>query len=43
MMATLGALNWIIRWYSPRGRLSVKEIEDTICDFILRGFNVNQN
>jgi|Deesub1362A_J573_1020465.scaffolds.fasta_scaffold00689_13 AcrR family transcriptional regulator len=37
-LAALGALNWIPRWYSPRGELSAEEIGEAMADFILRGF-----
>jgi len=40
LLATLGALNGIIAWYSPRGRLSVEEIGEAVADFILNGFGV---
>jgi len=39
-LAALGTLNWIVRWYSPKGRLTVEEIEKEMSDFILRGFGV---
>ena len=42
-MAALGALNWIVRWYSPKGKLSVDEIGEAMADFILQGFGVRQN
>jgi len=41
-MAALGALNWIVRWYSPRGALSDDEIADAMVDFILKGFLKNR-
>ena len=42
-MAVLGALNWIVRWYSPKGKLSVNEIGEAMADFVLQGFGVNRN
>ncbi len=41
-MATIGALNWILKWYSPQGDLSVEEISDAMIDFILRGYGVEK-
>lgn len=40
-LAMVGVTNDIIRWYSPRGRLSVDEIGDCVADFILKGFGVS--
>ena len=42
-MAALGALNWIVRWYSPKGKLSVDEIGEAMADFVLQGFGVKRN
>ena len=42
-MATLGALNWIVRWHSPKGELSADEIGEAMADFILQGFGVKRN
>jgi len=39
-MAMIGALNWIIKWYSPQGKLSVDEISRCMVDFVLRGFGL---
>jgi AcrR family transcriptional regulator len=39
-MAMIGALNWIIKWYSPQGDLPVDDICKAMSDFILRGFGV---
>ena len=41
-LAALGTLNWIVRWYSPRGRLTTEEIEKEMSDFILRGLGARQ-
>jgi len=41
-MAALGALNWILRWYSPQGELSTEEIGEAMADFIAQGFGVGQ-
>ena len=35
--AAFGAMNWITRWYSPRGKLSVEEIGNIMADFIIKG------
>lgn len=40
VLSTFGVLNDIIRWYSPKGRLSVEEIGDCVADFVLKGFGV---
>lgn len=40
-LAVLGAVNWIPLWYSPKGKLSVKEITNILTDFCLKGFGVN--
>ena len=42
-LAALGALNWIVRWYSPRGRLSIEAIEEEIAAFVLRGLGVEKD
>ncbi len=42
-MAAIGALNGVLRWYSPQGRLSAKEISRSMADFILHGFGVDQD
>jgi hypothetical protein len=42
-MAVLGALNWIVRWYSPKGKLSVDEIGEAMADFVLQGFGIQRN
>lgn len=41
-MAALGALNWILRWYSPKGELSADEIGEAMADFIAQGFGVRR-
>jgi len=38
VLAALGALNWIITWYSARGALSSDEIGRAMADFIVKGF-----
>lgn len=40
-MATIGSLNWILKWYSPKGDLEVEEICEAMTDFILRGFGID--
>ncbi len=34
---TLGAMNWITQWYSPKGELSQEEIGDFMAEFVLDG------
>jgi AcrR family transcriptional regulator len=31
----LGAINWIVEWYDPRGRLSRAELTDTVTDMLV--------
>jgi hypothetical protein len=35
--AMLGALNWTVTWFSPKGPKSAAEIADTVADFLVRG------
>jgi AcrR family transcriptional regulator len=35
--AMLGAVNWITRWYDPRGAASSDQIAATFADFLVRG------
>lgn len=35
--AILGAINWIPKWYDPRGELSAAEIADAFADFLVEG------
>ncbi len=35
-MAILGMVNWIYKWYDPKGEKSIKEISDIYIDLILR-------
>ena len=42
-MASMGAMNWIVKWYSPQGELSVDEICEAMVDFILRGFGADES
>ncbi|WAA12076.1 TetR/AcrR family transcriptional regulator [Fervidibacillus halotolerans] len=32
----LGAMNWVVQWYSPEGKKDVKELAETISDYLLR-------
>lgn len=41
LLSILGTLNWIIRWYSPKGRLTVDEIGRFVSSFILKGLGVD--
>lgn len=36
--ALFGMMNWIYNWYDPRGKLSVKELVDSIAKLFLSGF-----
>jgi TetR/AcrR family transcriptional regulator, cholesterol catabolism regulator len=33
----LGVINWQLRWYRPKGRLSISEVTDEVVSFILYG------
>jgi AcrR family transcriptional regulator len=35
--AMLGAVNWITRWFDPRGRASSQEIGEAFADYLLAG------
>jgi AcrR family transcriptional regulator len=35
--ALLGIMNWIITWYNPEGKLSIKQIADSYADLFLEG------
>ena len=35
--AILGAVNWIPRWYSPKGPSSSQQVADVFADYLLRG------
>jgi AcrR family transcriptional regulator len=35
--AILGAVNWITRWYDPKGPASSQEIADRFADYLVRG------
>ena len=35
--ALLGNLNWVITWYNPEGKMSVREIADQYADLFLLG------
>lgn len=37
--AILGAINWIARWYSPKGKLSPNEIGKIMADFLTKNLN----
>lgn len=39
----LGAINWFLRWYSSKERLSVEEIADAFVDFFFHGLLGKQN
>ena len=35
-----GSLNWVPRWYSPRGRMTIPEIADTFMNMLAQGIAV---
>ena len=39
--AILGAVNWISRWFDPRGRATSEEIGQAFADYLLRGLLVS--
>lgn len=41
LLTVLGTLNWTVRWYSPKGRLTPDEIGDFVSGFILRGLGID--
>jgi hypothetical protein len=40
--AILGAVNWIPRWYSPRGSATSQEIADRFADYLIAGLRQSQ-
>jgi AcrR family transcriptional regulator len=38
-LATMGALNWTIRWYSPKGEMNAEEIAEAMAEFVLKAFS----
>ncbi|OGL18718.1 MAG: hypothetical protein A3K12_16980 [Candidatus Rokubacteria bacterium RIFCSPLOWO2_12_FULL_71_19] len=38
--AILGAINWIPKWYDPRGALSSAEIAEAFADFLVTALEV---
>ncbi|OGK90812.1 MAG: hypothetical protein A2X50_13415 [Candidatus Rokubacteria bacterium GWF2_70_14] len=38
--AILGAINWIPKWYNPKGELSSAEIADAFADFLVTALEV---
>jgi AcrR family transcriptional regulator len=38
--AVLGAINWIPKWYHPRGELSAAEVADAFADFLVAALEV---
>ena len=38
-LATMGALNWTIRWYSPKGEMAAEEIAEAMAGFVLKAFS----
>jgi len=41
VLSTLGALNAIPRWYSPKGTLSADEIGEAIAGFVIKGISLD--
>ncbi len=41
--AILGALNWSVRWFSPKGPLSAGEIADKFAEYLIRGLLAKPN
>jgi AcrR family transcriptional regulator len=41
--AILGAVNWIPRWFDPRGPASSQEIADRFADYLIAGLEVSRN
>jgi len=39
--AILGAINWTVRWFSPQGPLSAREIGDAFADYLVRGLRAD--
>ena len=39
--AILGAVNWIPRWFDPRGRATSEEIAQAFAEYLLRGLRVS--
>jgi hypothetical protein len=39
--AILGAVNWISRWFDPRGSATSEEIGQAFADYLLRGLLVS--
>jgi tetracycline repressor-like protein len=37
----LGAVNWISRWFDPRGSATSEEIGQAFADYLLRGLLVS--
>lgn len=39
--AILGALNWILKWYSPGGERSAKEVAEVLSSYLVRGLQAH--
>jgi TetR/AcrR family transcriptional regulator, cholesterol catabolism regulator len=37
----LGMLNWLYKWYDPRGRLSIREVAEQLASLALTGLSGN--
>jgi len=37
VLTILSALNWIVEWYNPKGKMTADEISENLSDFILTG------
>lgn len=40
--AILGVVNWILKWYDPRGERSAKEIAEALSSYLVRGLQTHQ-
>ena len=39
--AILGAVNWILKWYNPKGERSAKEIAEALSSYLVRGLQAH--
>jgi TetR/AcrR family transcriptional regulator, cholesterol catabolism regulator len=40
VLTILSAVNWIVEWYNPKGKMSPDEVAEHLADFILTGLRV---
>ena len=36
-LTILGTINWVVEWFKPNGKMSVKQVADKLSDFIIDG------